>query len=119
MTDRFTSNLVARAKELRKNATPQENHLWYDFLKSYPVKFRRQTIIQSYIVDFYCPTVKLVIEIDGSQHYSEEGKEYDEARTAVIEQFGIKVIRFSNHDINCNFSSVCDAIDLEVRNRRC
>ena len=119
MTDRFTSNLVARAKALRKHATPQENHLWYDFLKSYPVKFRRQTIIQSYIVDFYCPAVKLAVEIDGSQHYAPEGIAYDAARTAVIEQFGIKVIRFSNHDINSSFSSVCDTIDREVRERLC
>ena len=119
MTDRFTSNLVARAKALRKHATPQENHLWYDFLKTYPVKFRRQSIIQSYIVDFYCPAVKLAVEIDGSQHYAPEGKAYDAARTAAIEQFGIKVIRFSNHDVTCNFSSVCDAIDLAVRKRLC
>ncbi len=109
------TKLTKRAQELRKNATPQENHLWYDFLREYPVKFRRQTTIHSFIVDFYCPAVKLVVEIDGSQHYSASGKAYDAERDYIIEQYGCKILRFSNHDVNCCFSSVCEMIDLEVR----
>lgn len=107
--------LTGRAQELRKNATPQENHLWYDFLRDYPVKFRRQTTINSFIVDFYCAEAKLVVEIDGSQHYSEQGKAYDAERDYIIMQYGCTILRFSNHDINCHFTSVCDMIDLEVR----
>ena len=69
--------------------------MWYDFLQSYPIKFRRQAVINKYIVDFYCPEAKLIIELDGSQHYEEKGLEYDEKRTTVLEQYGLNVIRIS------------------------
>ena len=109
------AKLTKRAQELRRNATKQENHLWYDYLRTYPVKFRRQTTIHAFIVDFYCPTTKLVIELDGSQHYSDEGKAYDAERDHIIKQYGCKILRFSNHDIDCCFEGVCDLIDLEVK----
>ena len=94
--------------------TKQEKKLWYDFLRSYPVKFVRQRPIGTYIADFYCSKAKLVIEIDGSQHYTNEGIEYDNNRTYVINQFGVRVIRFSNYDIDKNFEGVCIRIDEEV-----
>ncbi len=113
----YKSNLIPRAKELRKHATPQENHLWYDFLRSYPVRFQRQKAIDSFIADFYCHAAKLVVEIDGSQHYEPEGQAYDEARTAVLQKYGLEVLRFSNRDINTDFDAVCERIDDIVKAR--
>ena len=114
---KYNGNLISRAKELRKNSTPQENHLWYDFLRSYPLKFQRQKVIGNYIVDFYCDKAKIVIEIDGSQHYEDLNKEYDAERTRALEQFGLKVLRFSNYDINASFDEVCEKIDYEIKEK--
>lgn len=110
----YNSNLKDNARKLRKTMTEQEKQLWHCFLKNYPVNFVRQRPIGSYIADFYCSKAKLIIEIDGSQHYTDEGKEYDENRTFVINQFNVRVIRFSNYDINTNFQSVCMEIDKTV-----
>ena len=115
MTHRVHTALKQRAQELRKNATPHENHLWYDFLATYPVKFRRQHIIYRFIADFYCPAAKLVIELDGAQHFTDDVKAYDDARTEIIETLGVTVLRFSNNDIDHNFTDVCEAIDREVK----
>ncbi len=103
--------LEVRAKELRKNATKEENHLWYDFLKKQTVRFYRQYIIDNYIVDFFCPKAKLIIEIDGSQHYeTDEALEYDKRRTHKLEAYGFMVLRFTNREINLYFQNVCDNI---------
>mgnify|MGYP006373636101 CR=1 FL=1 len=108
-------NLVENAKNLRKNMTKEEKHLWYDFLKNYPVKFLRQKIIGNYITDFYCAKAKLVIELDGSQHYENSGMQADALRTKFLEQYGLKVIRISNLDVNRNFEGVCEHIDNSVK----
>ena len=113
----YKSELIPRAKELRRKATPQENHLWYDFLRSYPVRFQRQKTIGSFIADFYCHEAKLVIEIDGSQHYEPQGQAYDEERTAILSRYGLEVLRFSNREINTQFRAVCEKIDDTVRKR--
>ena len=113
----YQGKLIPRAKELRKEATKQENHLWYDFLKSYPVRFQRQKTIDYFIADFYCHAAKLIIELDGSQHYEEQGLERDKERTAILEQYGVMVLRFSNRDIERNFQGVCKTIELAVRER--
>ena len=113
----YQEKLIPRAKELRKNATKQENHLWYDFLCRYPVRFQRQKTIDHFIADFYCHAAKLIIELDGSQHYEEQGIERDKERTAILEQYGLNVIRFSNLEIKQNFQGVCTAIDLAVKER--
>jgi len=97
------------------NMTPQERHLWHDFLKNYPVRFLRQKVIASYIADFYCAKAKLVIELDGSQHYTDDGIEYDDIRSKTLEQFDLQVIRYSNTDINNNFYGVCEDIDRIVK----
>ncbi len=102
------------SRSLRKNATPQENKLWYEMLRTYPVRFNRQRIIGEYIVDFYCDKAKLVVEIDGSQHYEEKGTAKDIERDAYLESLGLKVLRFSNFDINKNFYEVCTVIDNTV-----
>ena len=106
--------LTPYAKNLRKNMTNQEKHLWYDFLRNYKYRFLRQKIIENYIVDFYCAKAKLVIEIDGGQHYTPEALEYDKFRTVVIEKYGLRVIRITNTDIDKNFEGVCEMINEEV-----
>ena len=114
---KYNKKLIQFAKELRKNMTKQERHLWYDFLKSYPVKIVRQRTIGPYIVDFYCASAKLAIELDGSQHY--DGREdYDAARTEALNGMGITVIRFSNLEIDTNFKGVCEYIDLTIQKQK-
>ena len=108
-------DLTPRAKELRKNMTDQERHLWYSFLKDYPVRILRQKVIDDYIVDFYCHDAKIAIEIDGSQHYTDEGLEHDQIRTENISDRGITVIRIPNNEVNNNFRSVCEYIDNEIK----
>ena len=111
----YNKDNIVLAKNLRKNATKQENHLWYDFLSKYEVRFQRQKAIDNFIADFYCHKAKLIIEIDGSQHYTEEGRKKDEFRTEILEEYGLTIIRFTNHQINTNFRGVCDYIDYIVR----
>ena len=106
-----------RGQDLRKNMTKEERHLWYDFLKTYPVQFRRQYSIGLYYADFYCYQAKLVVELDGSQHYMEQGQEYDRRRTAFLESQGLMVLRFSNLDVLKRFVGVCEQIDLTVKAR--
>ena len=115
MSLKYNGNNIVFAKDLRKNATPQENHLWYDYLKHYEIRFQRQKAIDNFIADFYCYQAKLVIEIDGSQHYSKEGKQHDEFRTEILEGYDLKVIRFTNHQIDTNFPGVCAYIDKIVK----
>ena len=95
--------------------TKEEKHLWYDFLRTYPNHFIRQKIIGDYIVDFYCASAKLVIELDGSGHYTEEGIEYDKQRTAILNEYGLRVLRISNTEIHNNFRNVCEYIDGVVK----
>ena len=106
-----------RAQQLRKQLTKEERRLWYDFLKSYPVQFRRQYVIGRYIADFYCFEARLVVELDGSHHYMPGEAEYDEKRTAYLESQGLQVLRFSNADVLCRFDGVCQQIDMSVRTR--
>ena len=110
-------NLNSAAKELRKNMTPEEKHLLYDFLKNYPVQFNRQKVIGNYITDFYCKKANLVIEIDGAQHFEHDNSEYDKARTDYLNSVGIEVIRFLNKDINYNFNNTCKYIDNIIKKR--
>lgn len=107
--------LLDNARKLRKEMTPQELRLWYRFLRYYPMKIYKQRIIGEYIVDFYCASAKLVIEIDGSQHYDPAGKLYDARRTAFLEGLGLNVVRYSNREINCNFQEVCEHIDRMIQ----
>ncbi len=115
MDRKHNSKMVPFAKELRKNMTKEERHLWYDFLRDYPAKFTRQKVLGKYIADFYCAKANIVIELDGSQHYKKEELKKDEKRTEYIEQYGIKVIRISNIDVLINFEGVCRYIDNEVK----
>ena len=114
MERKHNKKIVPTAKMLRKNMTAEEKHLWYDFLKSYHIRFSRQKILGKYIVDFYCAAAKLVIELDGSGHYSEQGKAYDAERSEFLTDYDLKVLRISNADIHSNFRGVCEMIDRTV-----
>jgi len=106
----YNKNLKLRAQELRRNATSQENKLWYEFLRKHPCPFARQKPIDNYIVDFLCPSKKLVIEIDGSHHFTDDGLEYDCIRTDLLGSLGLHVMRFTNTQIDTSFHAVCTEI---------
>ena len=114
MLRKHNKDIVPTAKMLRKNMTKEEKHLWYDFLRTYSIRFSRQKVLGKYIADFYCAEAKLIIELDGSGHYTEEGKRYDEERTAFLEEYGLTVIRIPNTEIHKNFRGVCEYIDRLV-----
>jgi very-short-patch-repair endonuclease len=115
MSLEYNEKNITLAKNLRKNATVQEKHLWYDFLSKYEIRFQRQKAIDDFIADFYCHTAKLIIEIDGAQHYTEDGRQKDEFRTEILESHDLKVIRFTNRQIDTNFHGVCEYIDKVVK----
>jgi very-short-patch-repair endonuclease len=109
--------LVPFAKELRKNMTKEERHLWYDYLKLCPFRFQRQKILGNFIADFYCAEAKIVIELDGSQHVEPFGLRQDHIRTAYLESQGVYVLRFSNSDVLQKFDAVCAEIDRTAKSR--
>ena len=117
MTIPKDTSRLETARRLRREMTPHERKLWYLFLRKYPVKIYKQRIIGRFIVDFYCVSAKLVVELDGSQHYEPLGMAYDSERSAFLEALGLKVLRFSNRDIDRKFHSVCEEIDLTIQKR--
>ena len=112
----YNKDLVSKAQLLRKNMTPEEKHLWYDFLKRLPIQAHRQYNIGNYIVDFYCAKIGLIIELDGGGHYTPEQAEKDNLRTKDLESIKLRVISICNLDIDRNFRGVCEYIDLIVKN---
>ena len=117
MQSKHNKQLVPLARHLRKEMTKEERHLWYDFLRKYPVRFTRQKVLGKYIADFYCAEAKLVIELDGSQHYQDHNTEKDAERTAFLAGYGLTVIRIPNNEIARNFRGVCEYIDHQVNQR--
>ena len=115
MQSKHNKKLVPRAKQLRKEMTKEERHLWYDFLRSYPVRFSRQKVLGKYIADFYSAQAQLVIELDGSQHFEDESVQKDAERTAFLEGYGLTIIRIPNNEVSRNFREVCGYIDAAVR----
>ena len=109
--------LKGNAQNLRKSMTKEETKLWYQFLCRYPHRFRRQYVIGNYIADFYCHQAKLVVELDGSQHYTPEEMEYDQARTAYLQSQGLQVLRFSNLEVMRKFQNVYEKIDMTAKER--
>ena len=107
---KLPAEFVCYAQKLRREMTKEERRLWYDFLKHLPVTVNRQKVIGPYIVEFYCASAGLVIELDGSQHYEDEGAASDRERDHVLSLLGITVVRYSNDDINRNFDGVCEDI---------
>ena len=111
------NKLLNVARIMRRNMTRHEKHLWYDFLRNYSVKVYKQRIIDNFIADFYCHSARLVIELDGSQHYTVQGEADDSARTETLEKYGIYVLRFSNKDVDDNFDGVCQMIGKVISER--
>ena len=107
---------IPLAKELRKNMTPWERKLWYDFLRNYPVRFQRHKALGNYIADFYCAKARLVIELDGGGHYTPEQARKDEQRTNDLNAMNLTVVRICNLDIDRNFCGVCAYVDRLVQN---
>jgi len=116
MQRKHNPQLTPLARELRKSMTPEERKLWHEFLRQHPVKFYRQRVIGNYIIDFYCARAKLVVEIDGSQHFGPAGLEYDKERDAFLKSFGLDIIRIPNNEVHKNFRGVCELIDNAVMN---
>jgi len=110
MGELYNKELKGNARSLRKNMTKEERHLWYDFLKGLPVMVHRQKVIGNYIVDFYIAEAKLVIELDGSQHFEEEGRRRDAERDAYLQMQGLTVLRIPNNAVKENFAGVCEEI---------
>ena len=115
MQSKHNKQLVPLARALRKNMTKEERRLRYDFLRDYPVRFSRQKVLGRYIADFYSAEAKLIIELDGSQHYEDENIRKDARRTEFLEAYGLRIIRVANNEITENFDGVCDYIDAVVR----
>lgn len=113
----YNKKIISNAKELRKNMTPQEKRLWYDYLSKYPIRFQRQKTIDNYIVDFYCHKAMLAIELDGSQHYTEQAIQYDKNRTSCLSTIGVNTLRILNIDVDRNFEAVCKLVDNTVKSR--
>ena len=104
---------IADARRLRREMTKEERRLWYDFLKDLPIMIHRQKVVGNYILDFYCPTKKIAIELDGSGHFSDEGLRYDKQRRKDLQGIGIEILRYTNQEIVSNFEGVC--CDIEYR----
>lgn len=102
--------LKRNSQALRRNMTKQEKKLWYEFLKDLPKQVYRQKILGNFIVDFYCPCEKIVIELDGSQHYDGKTEQSDLIRDRVLAEAGITVLRYSNLEVSQNFDGVCQDI---------
>ena len=114
MSLEYNKKNIILARNLRKNATKQEKHLWYDFLAEYKPRFQRQKAIDCFIADFYCHEAKLIVELDGSQHYTESGIKKDKRRTEILEGYDLSIIRFSNEEVDKEFGWVCEQIDFAV-----
>ncbi|MGB3401749.1 MAG: endonuclease domain-containing protein [Microcoleaceae cyanobacterium] len=107
----YNPALVSKAKELRRNMTPAENKIWYQYLRYFKFRVLRQRPIDYFIVDFYCPKLKLIIEIDGESHFTKEGIEYDKERTQRLEGYSLKMVRFTNQQVLNDFEAVCAVIE--------
>ena len=117
MHRKANKHIVPLANTLRKNMTKEERHLWYDFLRTYPVRFYRQKVLGNYILDFYCSKAQLAIELDGGQHYDDDAIQYDARRTAFLNQYQIHVLRIPNNEVTNNFEGVCQYIDAFVQEK--
>ena len=112
----YNKQNIPLAKSLRKDMTPWERKLWYLYLRDYPLRFQQQKAIGNYIVDFYCAKARLIIELDGGGHYTTEQSEKDKHRTKELESMNLRVLRICNLDVDRNFDSVCEYIDMTVKN---
>ena len=114
----YNKALKPYAQKLRREMTPEEKRLWYQFLNQLPCRAKRQQIIRTFIVDFYIPSAVIIVEIDGSQDYEQDAQIRDQERDAALERLGLLVLRYSNSDINQRFRDVCMDILLHVEKRK-
>jgi very-short-patch-repair endonuclease len=112
----YNQALTANAKRLRNDMTDAERKLWYQYLHGHPIRFTRQKIINNCILDFYCSKCRLEVELDGSQHRTVAGLAHDEARSLLLNAYGVTVIRFSNEQVSDHFGEVCHQIDQQIKN---
>jgi len=117
MKHKHNPTLTPQAKALRQAMTPQEQRLWFGYLRDYPIRILRQKVIDRFIVDFYCAKARLVIEIDGKQHETKQGHAHDYERTQYLQGQGLTVLRFSNIAVDYNYANVCDMIDMTIRQK--
>jgi very-short-patch-repair endonuclease len=110
----YRTNLTSRAQALRRDPTPAEKKLWFEFLRDLPQKFTRQKPLGEYVADFYCSRQRLVIELDGDSHYTDRAQRYDQVRTDALATGGVRVMRFTNTDVLENFEAVCAAIAVAL-----
>ena len=110
----YNPTLKEAARRLRKNPTPSEKKIWYGYLRNFEHPVLRQRPIDNYIVDFYCPEYRLIVEIDGDSHFTDDGKVYDEERTKILEQYGLRVLRFTNEDVLQNLEGVIGGIEEAI-----
>jgi very-short-patch-repair endonuclease len=110
----YNRQLVEKAKELRKNMTPAEKKLWYGYLRMFKFRILRQRPINNFIVNLFCAQLRLLIEVDGESHFTDEGKDYDWERTQILEGYGLKVLRFSNDEVLQDWEGVCRRIEEEI-----
>ena len=110
MNGKANKYLTNISQSLRKDMTLEEKRLWYDFFKKLPITINRQKVIGKYVVDFYCASAKIVVELDGSQHYEEKAQIKDKERDAFLSSLGLKVLRYSNYDLDKNFDGACKDI---------
>ena len=115
---RNRASLKARRKELRKNQTDCERIVWQRLRNRQinKLKFFRQYSLGAYILDFYCPEIRLAIELDGGQHMKEESKEYDQQRSSYLETNRVKILRFWNHEVYRNLEGVLRRVFAECHN---
>jgi len=117
MKHKHNPTLTPNARALRKAMTPQEKRLWYGFLRDYPIRILRQKVIDRFIVDFYCAKARLVIEIDGNQHETKQGRAHDSERTQYLQGRGLTVLRLSNATVDVDYANVCNVIDETIRQK--
>ena len=118
MNTRNNRHLTPNAQVLRREMTREERLLWYGFLRGLPITVNRQKVIGQYIVDFYCAAARLVIELDGSQHYDTADIEADRARDEALSALGLRVLRYANTDVTCRYDEVCADILRHIADRR-
>ncbi len=118
MSGKETTIVNGLARVLRRNMTKEEKHLWYDFLKKAPVQFHRQKPFGNYILDFFCADARIAVELDGSQHFTEEGLKRDKERDEYLTQCGLLVLHYTNYEVKTNFEGVCRNIMMHVNARK-
>jgi very-short-patch-repair endonuclease len=106
----YRRDLKRRSQSLRRDPSPAERKLWYEFLRDHPVKFTRQKPLGHYIADFYCSSSRLVIEVDGDSHFTDSAPLYDERRTAALLAEGVRLLRVTNLEVMEQFEGVCQKI---------